>query len=196
MTQYAAIILGLSLVVTGVCLVGDALKLWDLPSDIWGAVIVLLGAAGRFVIQAMAKKKKDDDDDAPPPPSPKNAAIIAFVLMFVASGCGANLGAAAAWARCAGGAALACVAQAQGPAPQAALAYSGCVVGQAIDCAAPLVARSNPPRASMSLVDEACAAAVAAECYPLAALEVPPSSHYKSIECVEAKIAACGLAIQ
>jgi hypothetical protein len=197
MSQAGAVILGLSLVITGICLVGDALKYWDLPSDIWGAVIVVLGAAGRFVSQ-----QKNGDDDPPPPSAPSkpskpskpngSATAVALVLMLVAGGCGANLGPASAWAKCAGGAALACIDAAQGEPAEAAINYSGCVAGQAIKCAAPLVAAQNPPSAQRAQhVDEACAKKAAAACYKLAQQEAPPCAAYQSPQCIEREIATC-----
>jgi hypothetical protein len=191
MAQAGAVILGLSLIITGICLVGDALKLWDLPSDIWGVVIVLLGAGARFVSRATGKD--DPPDDPPPPPSkPNSTGAMVAILLMVLAGCGGPMGPAAAWAQCAGGAALACIGEAQGSAPEAALNYSGCVAGQAIKCAAPLVAQSNPPRRNApATIDAECVRRAAKSCHHLAAREAPPASSYQSTMCVKREIAAC-----
>jgi hypothetical protein len=191
MAQAGAVILGLSLIITGICLVGDALKLWDLPSDIWGVVIVLLGSGARFVSRASGKA--DPPDDPPPPPSKPNGTgpMVAILLLFVA-GCGGPMGPAAVWAQCAGGAALACVAEAQGDTPEAAINYSGCVAGQAIKCAAPLVAQSNPPDPHASeAVDRVCIEQAASVCHHLAAREAPPATAYESPTCIQEQVATC-----
>ena len=48
MANAAAGVLALSLIVAGLSILGEVLGYWKLPSDIWGAVILLLGTAGRW----------------------------------------------------------------------------------------------------------------------------------------------------
>jgi hypothetical protein len=193
MTQAAAVILGLSLILAGIALVGDALGLWKVPGDFWAAVIVLLGAAGRYAASALGKGP--DDDDGPPPPKTNGEKIapIAVVLMIVAGGCSGPLAKsnAEAWARCAGGGALTCVPSAQGEPAQAAIQYAACISAQAIRCAGPLVAQQNPPIARSSPIDPACVSAVAKECHANAQREAPPALEYRSQQCIETRIARC-----
>lgn len=207
MAQAGAVILGLSLIIAGFALVGDALGWWKVPGDFWGAVIVLLGAGGRFVSNSMSTKtaaenpppQDKDDDEPPPPPAVKstNSAHVAIVFGFWLAGCAGVdwKPAAQAWASCTGGGALVCLPEAKGEPEQAAIAYSACLAAQGIKCAGPLVAAQNPPAREGSgvaaVVDAGCVKALAHQCLELAREEVIPRSEYRSPSCIEAAVAIC-----
>ena len=199
MTQAAALILGISLIVAGIGLLGDALGQWKVPGDFWAVVIVLLGAAGRYASQAIGKgavsgEPPDDDSNPPPIASPpsngsKSTIAILFILMFAGCGSVESARAGEAWARCAGGGAIECIPAAQGEPAQAAIQYASCLASKAIGCTAPLVASSNPPQDASTV--EKCAKAVAEQCHQHAAIERPPNATYSSHLCVERLISRC-----
>ncbi len=200
MTQAAAVILGLSLIVAGIGLIGDAIGAWKIPGDFWAVVIVLLGAAGKYAATALGKN--NDDDEGPPPPKTNGEKIapIAVVLMLVLSGCSSPLAKsnAEAWARCAGGGALTCIPSAQGDPAQAAIAYAACISAQAIRCTGPLVARQNSPGGKSASaagksanLDASCITEQAQHCANLARGEAPPASAYRSQTCIETRLAQC-----
>ena len=203
MANAAAGVLALSLIVAGLSILGEVLGYWKLPSDIWGAVILLLGTAGRWAStripgrsgsRELGATNGDKSQQKPPPP----AALILLLLLPVADGCGGPQvrADAAAWARCAGGGALMCIPAAGFEDPErAALAYAGCVAKSSIGCVAPLVARGNPPTAPPEAVEETvdlgCVQDVAAGCLPAARIDNELLTRYDSQECVRARLAPC-----
>lgn len=217
MAQAGAVILGLSLILAGFALVGDALGWWKVPGDFWAAVIVILGAGARFVSGSIAKTNgaapnppepeddehqedvaKDDDDD---PPDKWLGASTAAIVLLLAGGCAGTQWqpAAQTWASCAGSGALACLQEAQGSPAEAAVNFSACLASQSIKCAAPLVARGNPPKilevskltAAELAVDISCVEAQASLCADVAAQEVAPRKQYATPSCVEAAVLQC-----
>lgn len=221
MAQAGAVILGLSLILAGFALVGDALGWWKVPGDFWGAVIVILGAGAKFVSGSIAKTNgaapnppevdvehqeelaedddEDDEDDDPPKKWMGATSTVAVVLLM--AGCAGTQWqpAATTWATCAGSGALACLQEAQGEPAEAAINFSACLANQSIKCAAPLVAKGNPPMvleiskktAAEMAVDIKCVEAQAATCAELAAQEAVPRAEYATPSCVRAAVLQC-----
>ncbi len=209
MTNAAAAVLAMSLIIAGVSILGDVLGWWRLQGDLWGVVLVLLGTAARWT------SGRINGNGAPPPTGeppieadpvrsngdktpPAALGLILLLLFPAAEGCGsAQLRAdAEAWARCAGGGALVCIPSSgfEDPA-RAGIAYAGCVAQRSIACAAPLVSRANPPDLGPDevdrVVDRGCVAEVSARCLPVAAADNLLLSRYASPRCVRDRIPRC-----
>jgi hypothetical protein len=207
MMQAGAMILGFSLILAGLSLVGVAAGWWDLPDDLWGAILVLLGVAGKFVGSRVRANPPEDGGGAAPANGKADSkrlnadkTIGAILLMGLAAlfdpGCASPeiRQDAAAWARCAGGGALMCIPAAghQDPAT-AALDYAGCLARASIGCVGPLVARSNPPSPDevMRAMDPGCVTDAANRCVSIAREDNARLDRYDSLICVEREIARC-----
>lgn len=199
----AAVVLAISLIVTGCLIFAAAVGFIDLPDagdDLYGILIVLLGVAARFVAGKMPKthtapsEEKDPEDDDPPdkPNQKKNGHFIAGMIVFLFIGCGGvqiDPG-TKAWATCAGQGSLQCVPAAAGDSLEAsAISYAACLAAKAIGCANDaMTARPNPPH---DLVDLGCISDVAGKCFKHARKFRDGADGSYSASCVEANAPKC-----
>ena len=211
MMQGAAFVLGLSLVVCGLAIIGDALDLWKIPGDFWAALILVLATSSRWVqsrIPTRTPALEVDDRDPAPNGEKAGKSKTAVLLFFVGTagawwlalsllyGCGSPevRRDALAWAQCSGAGALQCIPAASNEnTKKAAVDYAACVTARALSCASPYVARSNPPeplpiRRAISL---ACVEGVAASGVIKARKDFQSPTGKSSSACVETKIARC-----
>ena len=205
MAQGAAIVLALSLIVAGLAIMGDALGWFVIPGDLWAAVIVLLGTAGRFVssrrrgpngleLPAAANPPEASKPNGSPPPPGMAILLMGLVPALVYCSAPQARADAIAWARCAGGGALACApAAADEDHTAGAINYAACVSARAIACVGPLVARENPPSPSSvkASVDLGCVQDTAATCSEEARRDHARIGRHQSGACIEAEILEC-----
>jgi hypothetical protein len=205
MAQGAAVVLALSLIVAGLAILGDALGWFTIPGDLWAAVIVLLGTAGRFVssrtrgadgLELAPEPKADEDRPNGTPPRAGPLIMLLVLTPTIAVCSGAQLETdALAWAKCAGGGALQCApAAANDDHTAAAINYASCLSARAIACIGPLVARENPPAAPEAVreaFDLGCVQDVAARCAQEARRDHQKIGRHESGACIELEIVHC-----
>lgn len=201
MIHSAAIILGLSLIVTGLAIIGDALGWWTIPGDIWSAVVVLIATSARWV-----QTRLSSSDPIEPEPDSSNgekikASTKVLLILFCSflSACSSPQlkSDALHWAKCAGLGALHCIpAAGNSDSTKAAIDYTACIAQRSIECVGPYVARANPPdpkevhpiRNAISLE---CVEDAAASCVIVARSDSGSAVKKDSQSCIEGKIASC-----
>ena len=185
----AACILAISLIVSGIAILAQAFGLVTLPDDVWGAIILVLGTAGKFITDNRKKKKPAKKRTRKKAATKTTtAASIVFLLGVGCAGTEASRQ-AQQWAACAGTKSLTCIPSAgYDSLEQSAISFAACLAKQSIDCAGQLL-QPNPPTSEGPI--EECILATGRICLSVSRNAAKGGSIDDAEDCIVSHLAQC-----